>query len=51
MFQNKIEIWEIFENGGVIILGARPCWKNVLCGTRCNSYKTYLKQIRIKFFF
>jgi len=41
MFQNKFEI-KIFENGENIILGARLCWRNMLHGTRCNSYKTYL---------
>jgi len=41
MFQNKFEI-KIFENDGNIILGARLCWENVLCGTKCNSYRTYL---------
>jgi len=41
MFQNKFEI-KIFENDGDIILGARPYWKNVLRGTRCNSYRIYL---------
>jgi len=48
MFQNKFEI-KIFENGGDIILSARSCWKNVLRDTRCSSYKTYLKQIRLEF--
>jgi len=48
MFQNKFEI-KIFENGEDIILGARPCWKNVFCGTRCNSYRTYLKQTKLEF--
>jgi len=41
MFQNKFEI-KIFENGGDIILDARSCWKNVLRGTRCSLYRTYL---------
>jgi len=41
MFQNKFEI-KIFENSGDIILGTRLCWKNVLCSTRCKSYRTYL---------
>jgi len=41
MFQNKFE-FKIPENGGDIILGARLCWKNVLRGTKCNSYRTYL---------
>jgi len=41
MFQNKFEI-KIFENGRDINFGARLCKKNVLCGTRCSSYKTYL---------
>jgi len=48
MFQNKFEI-KIFGNGRDIILGARPCWKNVLRGIRYNSYRTYLKQIRLEF--
>jgi len=47
MFQNKFEI-KIFKNGGDIILGVRPCRKNVLRGID-NSYRTYLKQIRLEF--
>jgi len=48
MFQNKFEI-KIFENGEDIIFGARLCCKNVVRGTRCNSYRTYLKQIGLEF--
>jgi len=48
MFQNKFEI-KIFENGGDIILNAKPCWKNVIRVTKCGSYRTYLKQTRLEF--
>jgi len=48
MFQNKFEI-KIFENDQDIILGERLCKKNVLRGTRCNSYRIYLKQTRLEF--
>jgi len=46
MFQNKFEI-KIFENGRDIILGASPCWRNVLRGY--SLYGIYLKQIRLEF--
>jgi len=42
MFQNKFEI-KMFENGD-IILGAKPCWKNVLHDTRGARFFNTLVQ-------
>jgi len=49
MFQNNFEM-KVFKNGGDITLEVRACWRNVICGSRCNTYRSYLKQTRLHFF-